>query len=284
MSIMNDQYSQWVGNTESKNDLISSRGSNSLAATLDRQEIIFNDGDALPPLWQWIYFLEMARKAELSEDGHPRKGGFLPPIDLPRRMWAGSRLNFHRPLKIGEQATKASTIKSIVFKEGRSGTLAFVCVNHQISSAAGLAITEEQDIVYRDMPAANSAKPLATAAPAQYDFSLSVCPDPVLLFRYSALTLNGHRIHYDRDYATQVEGYPGLIVHGPLLATYLLELVAKQYPNKTLRGFEFKAVSPVFEGADFTVCGLEPDQDGKLELWINNEAGELCVKGQAVVG
>lgn len=284
MSVMNDQYSQWVGKTESKTDLISSRGPSSLAATLDRQDITFNKGDALPPLWQWIFFLEMARQADLSEDGHPRKGGFLPPIELPRRMWAGSRLTFHRPLKIGEEATKTSAIKSIQFKEGRSGTLAFVCVSHETGSSAGLAITEEQDIVYRDMSSAGSVKPAASPAPAHQDFSMSVSPDPVLLFRYSALTLNGHRIHYDRNYATQVEGYPGLIVHGPLLATYLVELIARQYPDKTLHSFEFKAVSPVFEGADFTVCGLERDTNGECELWIKNEAGELCVKGLAVVG
>lgn len=292
MSALNDEYKQWIGKTESRVDFISTKGPNALAATLDRDKVNFNEGDALPPLWHWIFFLEMARHRALSSDGHPRKGGFLPPIEFPRRMWAGSRLTFHKQLQIGDEATKTSTIKSIQFKEGRSGSLAFVCVNHEISDSTGLAISEEQDIVYRDNPVQQAGEPQATPAPTpapvpaqiQHDFSLSVCPDPVLLFRYSALTLNSHRIHYDRDYATQVERYPGLIVHGPLLATYLVELIARQYPNKTLHSFEFKAVSPVFDGADFTVCGLEPDQDGKCELWIKNAAGELCVKGLAIVG
>ena len=283
MNALNDEYQQWIGRTESKVDFIASKGPNSLAATLDREKLECNKGDALPPLWHWIFFLEMAPHRALSSDGHPRKGGFLPPIELPRRMWAGSRLTFHKPLQIGDQASKTSTIKSIQFKEGRSGSLAFVCVNHEISDSAGLSISEEQDIVYRDNPPLPTGKPQAMPAPAQNDYALSVNPDPVLLFRYSALTLNSHRIHYDRDYATQVEGYPGLIVHGPLLATYLLELVARQYPTKEVRSFEFKAVSPVFDGADFTVCGLAPDDDGKCELWIKNEADELCVRGLAVV-
>ncbi|MFT4889080.1 MAG: 3-methylfumaryl-CoA hydratase [Pseudohongiellaceae bacterium] len=283
MNALNDEYKQWIGRTESKVDLITSKGPNSLAATLDREKLECNRGDALPPLWHWIFFLEMTPHRALSSDGHPRKGGFLPPIELPRRMWAGSRLTFHKPLQIGDEASKTSTIKSIQFKEGRSGSLAFVRVNHEISGSAGLSISEEQDIVYRDNPPLPVGKPQATPAPAQHDYALSVNADPVLLFCYSALTLNSHRIHYDRDYATQIEGYPGLIVHGPLLATYLLELVARQYPAKEVHSFEFKAVSPVFDGADFTICGLEPDDDGKCELWIKNKAGELCVKGSALV-
>lgn len=287
VSVNNNQYSEWVGKSETKTDLITSRGASSLAATLDREDISFNEGDSLPPLWQWNYFLEMARRADLSADGHPRKGGFLPPIELPRRMWAGSRLIFQKSLKIGDTAKKTSTIKSIQFKKGRSGTLAFVCVRHKLSTETGIAITEEQDIVYRDMPSVNAAKSQTTPAPAlapeHHDFALSVSPDPVLLFRYSALTLNSHRIHYDRDYATQIEGYPGLIVHGPLLATYLVELVARQFPNKSLKSFEFKAVSPVFDRGVFSVCGLEPDENGRCKLWIENEAKALCVQGLAVL-
>ena len=283
MNALNEEYKQWIGKTESKVDFITNKGSNSLAATLDRESLEFNRDEALPPLWHWIFFLEMAPHRALSSDGHPRKGGFLPPIELPRRMWAGSRLTFHKPLQTGAEASKTSTIQSIQFKEGRSGSLAFVCVNHEISDSGGLSISEEQDIVYRDNPLLSVGKPQATPAPTQHDYFMSVSPDPVLLFRYSALTLNGHRIHYDRDYATQVEGYPGLIVHGPLLATYLLELVARQYPAKEVYSFEFKAVSPVFDGADFTVCGMTPNEDGKCELWIKNEAGDLCVKGEAVV-
>lgn len=278
-----DQYHSWIGKTETSTDLISANPANGLAATLDREVCSFADGHPLPPLWQWLYFLPSARQSTLAADGHPRKGVFLPPIELPRRMWAGSRIKFHQPLPVGCSASKTSTIKSIQFKEGRSGKLAFVCVEHEITGEAGLAISEQQDIVYRDNPSANAPNPKPVKAPNEEDYSLTVEPDPVLLFRYSALTFNGHRIHYDRDYATQIEGYPGLIVHGPLLATYLLEMMARQYPNSTVTEFEFKAVSPVFDEGSFVVCGLEPDKNGRCELWIRNGAGELCVKGAAVL-
>ena len=166
MNALNEEYKQWIGKTESKVDFITNKGSNSLAATLDRENLEFNRDDALPPLWHWIFFLEMAPHRALSSDGHPRKGGFLPPIELPRRMWAGSRLTFHKPLQTGAEASKTSTIKSIQFKEGRSGSLAFVCVNHEISDSGGLSISEEQDIVYRDNPPLSVGKPQATPAPA----------------------------------------------------------------------------------------------------------------------
>lgn len=279
-----EQYTSWVGKTETVSDLITANSPNSLAATLNRENCIFSKEDSLPPLWQWLYFLPTPRQSSLAIDGHPRKGDFLPPIELPRRMWAGSRVKFHQPLTIGHQATKTSTIKSVQFKEGRSGKLAFVCIEHRISGGSGLAITEEQDIVYRDNPSPDAAKPTPILAPIGEDYSLALEANSVLLFRYSALTFNGHRIHYDRDYATQVEGYPGLVVHGPLLATYLVELVARRYPERNIVDFEFKAISPVFDGVRFVVCGLEPDDSGRCELWIHNGAGELCVRGAAVLG
>lgn len=278
-----NQFESWIGKTETVTDLITANSPNGLAATLDRESCFFADRDPLPPLWQWLYFLPLARQSALSPDGHPRKGGFLPPIELPRRMWAGSRVKFHQPLPIGCSATKTSTIKSIQFKEGRSGKLAFVCIEHEISGETGLAISEEQDIVYRDNPSPAAAKPQPVLAPREEDYSLRVEPEPVLLFRYSALTFNGHRIHYDRDYATQVEGYPGLVVHGPLLATYLVELVARQYPDRSIAEFEFKAVSPVFDKGSFVICGLAPDESGRCELWVRNGVGELCVKGAVVL-
>ncbi|MFK7864927.1 MAG: MaoC family dehydratase N-terminal domain-containing protein [Pseudohongiellaceae bacterium] len=274
-----NQYDDWIGNKDSTQDTIAVSSANSLAATLDRQQCTFLNGEALPPLWQWLYFLPTARQSLLSEDGHPRKGAFLPPIELPRRMWAGSRICFHQPLTIGSESRKTSAIKSIQLKEGRSGKLAFVCVEHQIESESGVAITEEQDIVYKANPSVKAPSSPKIMAPTSQDYSMTVKPDPVLLFRYSALTFNSHRIHYDRDYTTAVEGYPGLVVHGPLLATFLMELVTTQYPNRTVRDFEFKAISPLFDDGVFKVCGLAPDDNGHSELWIGNERGELCVKG-----
>lgn len=287
MSFSNDQHEQWkdwIGKTESKTDFIAATHANSLAAALDRSQLEFTDIDSLPPLWHWLFFLEMARQSELSIDGHPRRGGFLPPIELPRRMWAGSRLQFHQPLSLNENASKTSTIKSIQLKEGSSGKLAFVCVSHEVAGKTGLAISEEQDIVYRDNPTPGGVTKSAITAPQKCDFSQTVNPEPALLFRYSALTLNSHRIHYDRDYAMQVEGYPGLVVHGPLLATLLIELISKHCPGRTLASFEFKAINPVFDGSSFTICGLNPDSEGRSELWVANSAGELCVKGFAGFG
>jgi 3-methylfumaryl-CoA hydratase len=169
----------------------------------------------------------MARHSEIGPDGHPKRGGFLPPVPLPRRMWAGSRLTFVQPVRVGDALTRESRILDVSGKEGRTGHLVFVTVRHDYSLASGLAITEEHDIVYRDNPQPGQPAPKPTPAPTDSQFSREIVPDPVLLFRYSALTFNGHRIHYDRSYVTEVEGYPGLIVHGPLIATLLLDLLRR---------------------------------------------------------
>jgi 3-methylfumaryl-CoA hydratase len=251
-----------------------------LAAILDRDSTAFSIGDALPPLWHWLYFLETSKQSELAEDGHPHRGDFLPPIDLPRRMWAGSRLNFIRPLLAGETIKRSSTIQSIKLKQGRSGSLGFVCVAHELSDSSGALLIEEHDIVYRDMSTGIVSAPSPLKADDNHDFARTVTPDPVLLFRYSALTFNGHRIHYDRAYAKDVESYPGLVVHGPLLATFLLELFADNHPDATLSGFSFKAIKPVFDNDSFQVCGNKPDNTGNAKLWIADNAGNLCMEAQ----
>lgn len=276
-------YDRWIGNTESHSDDLTIYPMVAMAATLDKQNMSFEAGSELPPLWHWLYFLAPARQSMLGPDGHPQRGDFLPPIPLPRRMWAGSRFEFKQPLRAGQQVERTSEIKSVTVKQGRSGTLAFVCVRHQLSCGEELALIEEHDIVYRDNPAADAAPPTPVAAPASADFSKTFSPDPVLLFRYSALTFNGHRIHYDRDYVTGTEGYPGLIVHGPLLATLLVDLLLESVPGCQLTHFEFKAIHPVFDLHDFTVCGLQPDQDNKSELWIRDHNGSLCMKATATV-
>lgn len=275
---------QWLGKSQHQEDVLYPGPANFLAATLDHDQVQFAQGDALPILWHWLYFLSAARLSALAPDGHPKKGGFLPPIALPRRMWAGSRLIFKRSLSFDERVKKSSTIKSIQFKEGRSGQLAFICVVHEISNAAGVAIIEEQDLVYRSpsLPSAPSPAPLRSSVAA--DYSLSVAPSSVMLFRYSALTFNAHRIHYDRDYAKAEEAYPGLVVHGPLLATLMMELVTGEFVGRLVLSFEFRALQPVFEGAEIKVCGAVPDGDGKCELWIENGVGEVCMRGLVVLG
>jgi 3-methylfumaryl-CoA hydratase len=254
-----------------------------MAATLDKQDLACETGSVMPPLWHWLYFLDPAPQSKLANDGHAERGDFLPPIALPRRMWAGSRFEFLHCLHAGEAISRQSTIKSIELKDGRSGKLAFVCVRHEISNTRGLAIKEEHDIVFRQHTPVDAPPPTAVAAPSDCDYSRMIDADSVLLFRYSALTFNGHRIHYDRDYATREEGYPGLIVHGPLLATLLVELLGVTHPDRTIKTFQFKSVAPVFDLNSFHVCGVDPDQNGETQLWVKDHEGSLCMKGAALV-
>ncbi len=275
-----NRLKDWVGREQAQRDLITAAPLAGLSATLDRDDPPPVPGTAVPPLWHWLYFLPQAPAHEIGPDGHPRRGGFLPPVPLPRRMWAGSRLDFVQPLRVGEAATRLSRIGSVDVKQGRSGTLVFVTVRHDYTGDRGLALTEEHDIVYRDLPQPGAAAPAPQPAPADAAFSRDIVPDPVLLFRYSALTFNGHRIHYDRPYVTVVEGYPGLIVHGPLIATLLLDLLRREWPDATLRRFAFKAVRPVFDIHRFSVCG-RPEGTGAVALWARDHEGALAMQARA---
>ncbi|MGF6274692.1 3-methylfumaryl-CoA hydratase [Massilia sp. UYP11] len=273
---------QWVGKTEVLHDVVRPDAVAALAATLDYPDAPAQ-GEALPPLWHWIFFHAVAQQSQLGEDGHPKRGGFLPPVPLPRRMWAGGRFTFHAPARIGEAVARTSTIRSVQDKEGASGRLVFVTVQHDIAQGGAPVITEEHDIVYRDLPAPDAAAPAARTAPTDAHWSRTIHPDPVLLFRYSALTFNGHRIHYDRSYVTGVEGYPGLIVHGPLIATLLIDLVRRALPDADIARFSFRAVAPLFDTASFAVCG-KPGADGKtIDLWAQNERGELAMQAEATL-
>lgn len=278
-----EQFQDWVGREQSSSNILTSAPMEGLAATLDRDDTRFAVGDAIPALWHWLYFLEPARQSEIAEDGHAKKGGFLPPIPLPRRMWAGSRLRFARPLRVGETITRRSSIKSVTIKQGRSGKLAFVCVVHELSDDSGIVLEEEHDIVYREMPPPNAAPASTKKSEARIDFARTITPSPALLFRYSALTFNAHRIHYDRDYAKNMEHYPGLVVHGPLLATMLLELFSDNYAEAVLSHFEFRALSPVIDNQPFQCCGSKLSEDGTSRLWIVDNAGNLCLEASATV-
>ena len=279
-----DHVRAWIGRTETRHDLLTAAPLAGLSATLDRaDDPAPRLGAALPPLAHWLYFLPQSPAREIGADGHSKRGGFLPPVPLPRRMWAGGRLEFHRDLQVGDEAERHSTITSIETKQGRSGALVFVTVRHEVSVASrgesGIALTEEHDIVYRDSPHAGSVSPAPAMARTDEDFSREIVPDPVLLFRYSALTFNGHRIHYDRSYVTEVEGYPGLIVHGPLIATLLVDLVRREIPGARLRAFAFKAASPLFDIHPFTLCGKRGASH--VELWARNHAGHLAMHARA---
>lgn len=281
MSADLEHWREWIGREQTDEDVFDAGRARALQATLDDNGKAFDAGDALPPLWHWMYFWTVSAASTLGADGHPVRGWFLPPIELPRRMWAGSRFTFHRPLPMGAAAARRSRIKDIRFRDGSNGQLAFVTVRHEIAADGELCIDEEQDIVYRAAAQPGETPrpghPAATDAPWQRE----ITADPVMLFRYSALTFNGHRIHYDLKHATEVEGYPGLVVHGPLLATLMLELVRAERPEATVTGFDFRAMRPVFDTAPFTVSG-RPAGDGKsVELWIAGPDGMLATKGRA---
>jgi len=273
-------WRSWVGRSEQHSDRVHGGALDALAATLDRDDPPARTGDA-PPLAHWLFFLPLARQSALGPDGHPRRGGFLPPIPLPRRMWAGGRLEFLQPLRVDDAITRTSRIAAVDAKSGRSGRLAFVTVRHEIACPRGLAITEEHDIVYRDAPQPAAAPPTPPAAPTDETFSRRIVPDPVLLFRYSALTFNGHRIHYDHRYVTEVEGYPGLIVHGPLIATLLLDLLRRQRPAAVVKRFAFTAKSPLFDLHPFDVCGRFDDGGRGVVLWARNHEGALAMSASA---
>ena len=274
-------WRDWIGRTERRGDLVTPAPLAMLSATLDRDDPEPVAGSEVPPLWHWLYFLPVARQSGIGPDGHPKRGGFLPPVPQPRRMWAGGRLAFEHPLHVGDEITRSSRIADVNVKEGRSGALVFVTVRHEISDARGVALTEEHDIVYRDNPPPGP-QPAAPSqpAPAGEQYSREIVPDPVLLFRYSALTFNGHRIHYDRSYVTGVEGYPGLIVHGPLIATLLVDLVRRQLPGARVRRFRFRAVRPIFDIHRFHVCGRE-EGDRRHALWARDHEGALAMEAHA---
>ncbi len=273
----------WVGKTETVADTVTAAPVSGLSATLDRDDPLPMPGAALPPLWHWLYFLPQQRQSLLGPDGHALRGGFLPPVPLPRRMWAGGRLQWlaANPLVVGDAVKRVSRIESVTHKAGRTGDLVFVLVKHEVHNANGLALKEEHDIVYR--AAAQTGDPVPPPIPAEQGaaWQRDVTPDDVLLFRYSALTFNGHRIHYDRKYVTEVEGYPGLIVHGPLIATLLVDLLRRNAPGAFIKSFQFKAVRPTFDLHPFRLNG-QPSADGKtVKLWAEDHEGWLTMQATA---
>ena len=280
-----DHLQSWVGRTETLTDDITAGPVRGLSATLDRDDAPPQAGTVLAPLWHWLYFLPQHRQSELGPDGHARRGGFLPPVPLPRRMWAGGRLTWDptNPLVVGDAVQRTSRIESVTHKAGRTGDLLFVRVRHEITNARGLSVTEEHDIVYRAAAQPGEPVPPPVGVQAGAAWQREVVPDDVLLFRYSALTFNGHRIHYDRKYVTEVEGYPGLIVHGPLIATLLLDLLRRSLPGAQVATFDFRAVRPTFDLHPFSVHG-KPSADGKtVELLAQDHEGWLTMQGTATL-
>jgi 3-methylfumaryl-CoA hydratase len=281
MDLNLDHLREWRGKTESRSDRVTAAPIAALSATLDRDDPSPQPGDPLPPLWHWLYFLPIPRQSELGPDGHAKRGGFLPPVLLPRRMFAGDRVQFHRPLRVGESISRLSHIVDVNSKQGRSGPLVFVVVRHEISDREGIAVVEEHDIVYRESPKPHEAAPAPQKPPSAAAWTREIRPDDVLLFRYSALTFNGHRIHYDRRYATEVEGYPGLVVHGPLIATLLLDLLRRNLGDATVTSLSFRAMRPLFDIAPFRVCGNVASDGKTAQLWATDSEGCLAMEATA---
>jgi 3-methylfumaryl-CoA hydratase len=276
---------EWVGRTETLTDEVTAVPVRALSATLDLPPPDLSQRMALPPLWHWLYFLPLHRQSELGPDGHARRGGFLPPVPLPRRMWAGGRLRWlpENPVMLGDAVRRVSRIESVKHKAGRSGDLLFVLVRHEVHNAKGLALTEEHDIVYRAAARPDDPAPPPQPAEQGAPWRREITPDDVLLFRYSALTFNGHRIHYDRRYVTGIEGYPGLVVHGPLIATLLADLVRRHAPGAFMDSFEFKAVRPTFDLHPFSV-NAQPSGDGRsVRLWAADHEGWLTMQATATL-
>ncbi len=264
-------YRDWIGSKEVAEEMISVTPALRFHATIDSAEAPPVMGGELPPMWQWFYFQPAAPASQIGPDGHPKRGGFMPPVTLPRRMFAGARIDFARPIVIGKAARRTGEVIGVEEKSGKSGTLVFVTVRYTIDQDGRDCLTEVQDIVYRG---AGGAVPKPTPKPfgaaPEGTHVEDVTPTPPLLFRYSAVTFNGHRIHFDRPYAMQEEGYPGLVVHGPLVATLLMELARRNMPGKRAAAFSFRAKAPLFdlhpfrlqarpEGERVVLTALTPD-------------------------
>ena len=282
MSVDIEYLRQWIGRSESLSETIAPEPLVGLAATLDRADRFPETGDAVPAGGHWLYFLPRVRHSELGPNGHPKRGGFLPPVNLPRRMWAGGRIEFRRPLCVGDTATRVSSVVDVRTKTGKSGELVFVLVRHEIIGSEGPAIVEEHDIVYRGAADPDVLPPPPKPAPTEAAWRREVVPDAALLFRYSALIFNAHRIHYDHRFTVEEEGYPGLIVHGPLIASLLIDLCCREQSDRPLVGFDYRAVSPLFDTTPFTVNGNP--SEASATMWAADADGNLAMQAEAKFG
>jgi len=274
-----DHLRQWIGRTSEATDVVTAQLVRGLRATLFMDIGDPKTGDASPFTTHWCLGQPVFPMAELGPDGHPARGGFLPPVPLPRRMWAGGELEILEALRVGDEVTRSSRISDVTMKTGSTGVLCFVSVDHTITTPRGIAIRERQDIVYRDVSAAPSAPAKPPGPPPVAQHREAHMADSVLLFRYSALTFNGHRIHYDRDYVTKVEGYPGLIFHGPMQAAFMVEFGAKLNGGQPPKKFSYRGVQPLFEGSEFSINANKTDAG--MDLWTANSAGQPTMKATA---
>jgi 3-methylfumaryl-CoA hydratase len=272
-----------VGRRESATDVITAAPANLLRLTVSRDEPELRPGDPLPPGWQALYFLPRFPPEALRPDGSPQDTGVIPPMPLPRRMFAGERFRFHHPLRIGETVRRETELADVSVKHGGTGTLVFATVVQRIFAGDTLAIEEERRTVFREEVRAGERNqaPRREPAPDDVRWRRRITPDPVLLFRFSALTFNSHRIHYDRPWAMEHEGYPGLVVHGPLTSTLLLDFARDQNPGRRFLHYETQARAPLFDTAPFELRG-RPRGDGRgVELWAVTPEGTVAMSAVA---
>lgn len=275
-----NNFDGWEGKSWEQQDTIDGGLVAGMIATLDRNDSPPKNGDLLPPCWHWMYFRDNTRQSQLGIDGHGARGGNMPAIPLPRRMWAGSNIKFLHSLRIGETALKRTLIKNITSKIGNSGHLIFVNLQHTIlNSAEEKVIEEEQSLVYREAPKSSSDNKTNSTISSQATWTRKINPDPVLLFRYSALTFNPHRIHYDRKYSNEEEGYPGLVVHGPLIATLMVDLCRRNCPDKVISEFSFRALAPLFDVAPMILGGEFHSEKQTVDVWAASKEGGLASQG-----
>jgi 3-methylfumaryl-CoA hydratase len=276
-----DRLLRWVGRSETASGYAYGALADVLSATLDRDDPPHAEGAAFPPGWHWLCFPEAVKLEDTGHDGHPRTGGFMPPVQLPRRMWAGNRMEFLKPIRAGDRLERRSTIADVRLKSGSGGKLCFVTVRHEIHGANGLATVEEHDVVYREAIAPGAPAAKRRPAPAEPLWSRTVSPTPVLLFRFSALTMNSHRIHYDRTFAVDEEGYPGLVFHGPLTMILLMDLFRRASPRARLDTFAVRATAPLYDDRQFEIQGAPGESPGEARLWALSPDGGLAMLGEA---
>ena len=275
-----EKLKEWIGQKESATDYVTVPAVHRLAATLDRDDPMPKMGDPLPIGWHQILFPRVVRHSQIGADGHPQRGDFLPLVPLPRRMFAGKRTTFHADLQVGDAVRRDSVIQDVTLKQGRTGQMVFVTIKTDITGPRGLALTEEQDVVYREAPAPGAPPQPPQPAPGRAVWSRTVTPDPVMLFRYSALTFNGHRIHYDKPYVTQIEGYPDLVMNGGLTTLLVFEL-ARTHASTPMRNITSRNVRALFVNQPITLGG-EPSADNRTaKLWALNPDGALALTAEA---
>jgi len=275
-----EHLESWIGRCETTEDIAAAGPLARLAALLDHETPPWPEGE-VPPLAHWLYFLPFAPQSQIDTDGHPRRGGFLPPVDLPRRMWAGSRLSFHAPLMVGARIFRRSTLRKVSEKTGASGRMVFVTVRHEIGTENLVAIEEEQDIVFREAQGRTVSPETLKVQARPSEHTRQLTPDATQLFRFSALTFNAHRIHYDRDYARDIEAYPGLVVQGPYTAMLLMDHYLRIRPRAGVQSYGFRAGRPLFDGSPVALC--MQSRDGGAELWARDEYGYEAMTAEIAV-